>query len=181
MMRKNWLIAILIITMLLGLYLIELRKIEYNGNDIPNLDDLKVDEVAKSWEPFYRVRATIINGQSAGFSIPKELKNKEGKQIRLCGAAMFYGNGCEVVGEQVSISWFFLVPSLGIAQSCEIRPDISMRWTVRVDLKESWLLDRLDMINSEVAVEGLFKIDLSKPYESAFYIEDANVTLKQEN
>jgi hypothetical protein len=34
------------------------------------------------------------------------------------------------------------------------------------------------MIDAEATVTGIFKIDTSKPYEAAFFIENANVELK---
>lgn len=177
-MKRNWLIGTLIVGAIIGLYYIELSKFDTAGDaSMPDLDNLTIDEVARGWDAFYRVRATIIDGQSASLSIPEELRNKEGKQITLSGAAMFYGNGCKADGNQVVISWFLLVPSLGIAQSCEISPDISMRYTVRINLEKPWILERDDMINAMVKIDGLFHIDTSKPYEAVFYVNDTRAEL----
>lgn len=177
-MKKSWIIIVIAIILITVLYIIEYSKIEYSGNqDMANLDGLDFNHVAKEWEPFYRVRATIIDGQSARFSIPDELLKKEGKKIELTGAAVFYGNGCERSGDQITVSDFFLIPSLGLAEACVIQPDIEMRWTVRINLKNDWKIHYEEMISMMARVKGRFRIDTSNPYESVFFIDDAVVEI----
>lgn len=97
-MKKNRLIIVSVIALLASLYFIEISKVKNDGvNNMPTLDNLQTDEVSANWEPFYKVRATIIDGQSAGFSVPDELRNKAGKGISLLGAVVFRGNGCELI------------------------------------------------------------------------------------
>ena len=162
------------------LYFIEMSKVKTEGvGNMPTLDNLNTDEISKNWEPFYKVRASIIDGQSANFSIPQEIKDNEGKEIKLSGAAVFFGNGCEMIDDTATkVKSFFLLPSLGLAQACVLQPDVAMRWTIIVNLAEPWILNRDEMINTEVIVSGIFKIDISKPYEAAFFIENANAKLK---
>ena len=151
-------------------------------NNMPTLDHLKTDETAKNWAPFYKVRATLIDGQSASFSIPKEIRNKNGKEIKLTGAVVFRGNGCEIIDNNTTrVNYFFLLPSLGLAQACVLQPDVAMRWTIRVNLENAWVLNRNQMINAEAIVSGRLKIDTSKPYEAAFIIENATAELMTEN
>jgi len=182
-MRKNWVIVLILIFLLAALYFIEMSKVETGRlSSMPTLDNLPIDEISKNWEPFYKVRATIIDGQSAKFSIPEEIRNIEGKEIQLSGAIVFSGNGCEIINDSTTrVDYFFLLPSLGLAQACVIQPDISMRWTIRINLASPWILKRNDMINIEATVSGIFKIDTSKPYEAAFIIENASADLKPEN
>jgi len=71
-----------------------------------------------------------------------------------------------------------LLPTLGLANSCVLNPAEAMRWTIMVHLAEPWILNRNEMINTEAIVSGTFKIDTSKPYEAAFYIENATAKLK---
>jgi hypothetical protein len=179
-MKKNGLIIIIVVVLLAALYFIELSKVKRDGvSSMPTLDHLAGDEISANWDLFYKVRATIIDGQSASFSIPGELRDKEGKMLKLAGAAVFRGNGCTMVdNEKTSVSYFFLMPTLGLARACELQPDEAMRWTIRVDLAKPWVLDRNQMIDAEAIVTGIFKIDTSKPYEAAFFIENANVELK---
>ncbi len=179
-MKKNWLIILSIVVLLIVLYLIEMSKIKPGDRtNMPTLDNLQTDEISKNWEPFYKVRATIIDGQSANFSIPEEIKNNEGKELTLSGALVFFGNGCRMINDSTTeVSSFFLLPSLGLAQSCVLQPDVAMRWTIFVTLEEPWILNRNEMINTEAIVSGTFKIDTSKPYEAAFYIENATAKLK---
>jgi hypothetical protein len=181
-MKKNWLIVLFIIGILAALYFIELSKVKPGvENNMPTLDNLQTDEISENWEPFYKVRATLIDGQSASFSIPEELSDNEGKELELNGAMVFNGNGCEMVNaDSTKVNYFYLLPSLGLAQACELQPDISMRWTVRVNLTKPWILSRNDMINAEATVSGIFKIETSKPYEAAFFIENAHADLKPE-
>lgn len=182
-MKKNWLTVLIVIGIVTAMYFIEISKVDSGGvNSMPTLDDLHTDEVSKNWEPFYKVRATLIDGQSARFSIPKEITNKNGKDIKLTGAVVFRGNGCEVVNHDTTIvNYFFLLPSLGLAQACVLQPDVAMRWTVRVNLDNSWVLNRTEMIDAEATVSGTLKIDTSKPYEAAFMIENATAELKTVN
>lgn len=182
-MKKNGLIIIFIVVLLAALYFIELSKIKPgNGNNMPTLDNLPTDEISANWDLFYKVRATIIDGQSAGFSIPDELKEKEGKRIKLAGAVVFRGNGCTMIdNEKTSVNYFFLVPTIGLARACELQPDEAMRWTIRIDLATPWILTRNEMIDAETTVSGIFKIDTSNPYEAAFFIESATAELKPEN
>lgn len=182
-MKKNWLIVLFVIGVLAVLYFIELSKIDSDGvNNMPTLDNLQSDEVSENWAPFYKVRATIIDGQSAGFSIPKEIRRKNGKEIQLTGAVVFRGNGCEIIdNNSTRVNYFFLLPSLGLAQACVLQPDVAMRWTIRVNLENPWILSRNEMIDAEATVSGILKTDTSKPYEAAFIIEDATVELNQGN
>jgi hypothetical protein len=179
-MKKNGLIILVLICLVSVLYFMELSKFKSEGvNTMPTLDNLKIDEISKNWEPFYKVRATIVDGQSANFSIPDLLKDNEGKEIKLSGAVVFFGNGCEMINDSTTkVKSFFLLPSLGLAQACVLQPDIAMRYTVQVKLKKNWLLSRNEMINTEAIVYGVFKIDTSKPYEAAFFIENAEAKLK---
>jgi hypothetical protein len=178
---KKWLITFFVLLVVGGLYVIEISKISTSGNPaMPTLDELQPDTVGDEWEPFYRVRATIIDGQTAEFSIPKELQDRVGQEITLTGAAVFYSPGCEMVGEQIAVSYFYIFPSLGLTEACTLMPDVAMRWTVRINPKEVWLVDRTDMISAMVTVRGFFRIDTSKPYESAFFIDDADITLISE-
>ena len=173
-MLKKWVFAIVIVLILIGLSVVQFNKIDISGNvRIANLDDLKIDEAARVWEPFYRVRATIIDGQSARFSIPRELQEKEGKTIELTGAGVFYGSGCSRKNDSITVTDFFLLPSLGLAEACELQPDMEMRWTIRVYLKNKWVVHRDDMISMVSKVKGEFRIDTSKPYEAVFHIDNA--------
>ncbi len=179
-MRRNWLIILLVIAVVAALYYIEMSKVESGGeNSMPTLDHLEIDETSKNWEPFYKVRATLVDGQSAHFSIPEKIRNNEGKEIQLTGAIVFRGNGCEIIDSNTTrVNYFFLLPSLGLAQSCVLQPDVAMRWTIRVNLANPLTLRRVDMIDTEATVIGILKIDTSKPYEAAFIIENASASLK---
>ena len=176
---KKWGIILTIVITIAVLYYIELSKIESSAL-VPTttLDNLKVDEAAKEWGPFYRVRVNIIDGQTADFSIPEELKDKTGKKIKLKGAVVFFDSGCrEVDDEKIAVNSFFLLPTLGFAEACAIAPSISMRWTIVVTLSKEWVISRLDMIKAEAEVEGIFHIDTSKPYDAAFFLDAANAVL----
>ena len=97
-----------------------------------------------------------------------------GKEFELSGAVIFRGNGCELIDkDNTRVNFFFLVPTLGLAQACELQPDVAMRWTIRVDLATPLILNRNEMIDARVTVSGIFKIDTSNPYEAAFFIENA--------
>lgn len=149
---------------------------------MPTLDHMETDEIAKNWEPFYKVRATIIDGQSANFSIPEEIRDNEGNKIKLSGAVVFRGNGCELIdNDNTVVNYFFLLPSLGLAQACVLQPDVAMRWTIRVNLAKPWVLKRTEMSDAEAIVSGTFKIDTSKPYEAAFLLENAGADLKPQH
>jgi len=179
-MKRNWLVIILIICLLTALYFIEMSKVKSDGvRSMPTLDNLQTDEISGNWDPFYKVRASIIDGQSASFSIPKEIRDNEGKELKLTGAMVFRGNGCEMIdSNNTRVHYFFLLPSLGLAQACELQPDVAMRWTIRINLAEPWILNRNEMIDAEAIVSGILRIDISKPYEAAFIIENASAGLK---
>lgn len=179
-MLKKLLIIISILVLLLTLYLIEFSKIKKEGvGNRLSLDNLKTDESSKNWDLFYKVRAKIIDGQSADFTIPHALKDKVSKELTLTGAVVFFGNGCEMIDNNTTkIKSFRLLPTLGLAQSCVLQPDEAMRWTIMVNLAEPWVLTRTEMINAEAIVVGKFKIDTSQPYNAAFYIENARAKLK---
>lgn len=175
---KKWIVGLVIVCLIIGFYMIELSKIDVNNSGYTtSLDNLKADESDSAWEPFYRVRATLIDGQSAIFNIPQELKDNEEKDLQLTGAAVFYGNGCTQKGDSVIVNSFFLLPTLGFAEACVLQPDEAMRWTIGVSTKEPWHIHRNDMIGAIIKVKGLFRIDTSKPYESAFFIDYATATL----
>jgi hypothetical protein len=180
---KKWGIAILIIGLIAGLYFIEFSKIETDNTLIeamPSLDNLEVTEAARNWDKFYRVRATIIDGQTAEFSIPRDLRELEGKVMKLNGAAVFFSPDCREVDDKIAVSSFFLYPTLGLANACEHLPEVAMRWTIRINLKEDWYISRTDMIDVLVNVNGKFRIDTNKPYESAFFLENAKVEFASE-
>ncbi|MDB4584362.1 DUF3299 domain-containing protein [Draconibacterium sp.] len=180
---KKWGIAILIIVVVAGLYFIEYSKIEtgnVTSNAMPTLDDLRVNEAARNWDKFYRVRATIIDGQNAEFSIPKDLLESVGKEMKLTGAAVFFSPGCKAVGDKIAVHSFFLYPTLGLANACIHLPEVAMRWTVRINLKEDWVISGTDMIDAVVNVQGKFRIDTNKPYESAFFLDSAKVEIVTE-
>lgn len=177
---KKWGIAILLIVILAALYFVELSKINSDNETseaMPTLDNLRIDEAARNWENFYKVRVQIIDGQNAEFSIPKELLEAKGKEMKLSGAAVFFSPGVKWKGEKIAVHSFFLYPSLGLANACEHLPEVAMRWTIRVNLNNEWLISKTDMIQSFVIVEGTFRIDTSKPYESAFFLDQAVVEM----
>ena len=179
---KKWGVAILIFVLVAGLYFIEFSKIEGDNESIsamPSLDDLEYDESAKNWGDFYKVRAKIINGQSAEFDIPKNLQKAVGSELELSGAAVFFSPGCKIVGDKIAVNSLFLYPTLGLANACSHLPEVAMRWTIRINLTEDLLVTRPEMINAEVKVKGTFRIDTSKPYESAFFIDNASIQLLQ--
>jgi len=182
-MKRNYLIILFVIFIVAALYFIEISKVKTDGgNNMPTLDNLQTDEVSANWDLFYKVRATIIDGQSASFSIPEELKERVGGEIKLSGAIIFRGNGCEMIdSDKTRVNFFFLVPTIGLAQACELQPEEAMRWTIRVDLATPLILNRNEMIDTQVTVSGVFKIDTSNPYEAAFFIENANAKLNPEN
>jgi len=180
---KKWGIAIIIVVVVAGLYFIEFSKIKTGNetsNAMPTLDDLEFDEAAQNWEDFYKVRATIINGQTAEFDIPKRLRDAEGGKLTLTGAAVFFSPGCKIIDNKVSIHSFFIYPTLGLANACEHLPEIAMRWTVRINLESDWLVSRTDMIDVMVKVTGTFRIDTNKPYESVFFLDNAEVEIVSE-
>lgn len=177
---KKWGIAIIIVVLIAGLYFIEISKIN-TGNDtsgsMPTLDHLETSESARNWDDFYRVRATIIDGQRAEFSIPENLLNARGKTMELTGAAVFFSPGCQKAGDKIAVRSFYLYPTLGLANACEHLPEVAMRWTIRVNPKNDWLLSRPEMIGARVKVEGIFRIDTEKPYDAAFFLDSAHVEL----
>ncbi len=173
-MKPKWIVIFVSLLIVAGLYFVEISKIHYSGNQsFATLDDLPMDETASEWEPFYRVRATLLDGQSARFSIPDELRDNQGKELELTGAVVFFGNGCTREGDFVTVSRFYLLPSLGLAQACVLQPDVEMRWTILVNMKEDWILHCDDMINALATVKGRFRINESKPYEGIFFLDDA--------
>ena len=175
---KKWGIALGTVLLVVLLYYIEISKVNTsNSGSIPTLDKLKADDVARGWDPFYRVRAVIIDGQSADFSIPKELKALEGEEMSLTGAAVFFGNGCKTADDRIAVHSFFLLPTLGLAEACVLQPDVAMRWTVQVNLNQNWIIDRNDMIGAMIRVTGTFRIDTQKPYEAAFFLEKARAKI----
>lgn len=178
---KKWGIGILIVIVIAGLYFIEFSKVNKDTSaTVPTLDELQFDEVKGNWDDFYRVRAEIIDGQSAEFTIPESLRKKAGKSLDLMGAAVFFSPGCRKVGDKIAVHSLFLYPTLGFANACEVLPEVAMRWTIRVNLEEDWILTREEMIQAMVNVQGTFRIDTEKPYESAFFLDNAKVKLIQE-
>jgi hypothetical protein len=177
-MVKKWWIAGVIIAFVVVLYVIEFSKIEINpGDTYLSLDNLETLESDQQWAPFYRVRAEIIDGQSAKFKIPKELLKAEGKEMELTGAAMFFSNGCYAHGDSIAVQSMLLLPTLGLANACVHLPEVAMRWTILVNMKEDWLITRSDMIQSVVTVKGIFRIDTEKPYDAAFHMDQASARL----
>lgn len=175
---KKWGITILIVVLIAGLYFIEFSKIKSDNESssaMPSLDNLKYDESAKNWENFYKVRAEIIDGQTADFDIPKQLTESVGSEMELSGAAVFFSTGCKMVDDKVSVQSFFLYPTLGLANACIHLPEVAMRWTIRINLVDDWVLSRTDMIDAVVNVKGVFRIDETKPYESAFFLDKATI------
>ncbi|MCY1720597.1 hypothetical protein OU798_09605 [Prolixibacteraceae bacterium Z1-6] len=180
---KKWGIIIVTVVVFAALYFIEFSKIETgNGssNSIPTLDNLKFDETAQNWEDFYKVRATIIDGQTAEFEIPKKLKEKIGSEMKLNGAAVFFSPGCKFIGDKIAVHSLFLYPTLGLANACIHLPEVAMRWTIQINLADDWIISQTDMIDAVVNVSGTFRIDTSKPYEAAFFLDNANIKFAQE-
>lgn len=179
---KKWGIAILLIIVVAGLYFIEFSKIQSANettNSMPTLDDLEFNEDDKNWENFYKVRATIIDGQSAKFNIPEELTELNGKEMQLSGAAVFFSPGCKAIDDKISVQSFFLYPTLGLANACIHLPEVAMRWTIRINLSNNWLLTKTEMIDAKVKTKGTFRIDTNNPYESAFFLDNAEVEIIQ--
>ncbi len=175
---KKWGIAILIVVIIAVLYFIEFSKIESgigSNSVMPVLDDLTFDESAKNWENFYKVRAEIIDGQTADFDMPKQLTESVGSEMELSGAAVFFSTGCKMINDSVSVQSFFLYPTLGLANACVHLPEVAMRWTIRINLKNDWVLSRTDMIDATVNVKGIFRIDTQKPYDSVFFLDSATI------
>lgn len=175
---KKWGIAVGTVMILGLLYVIEYSKINNTGEDqISTLDDLGSDNFGKTWDEFYRVRVEILDGQSARFNIPDRLKQKQDEIMELEGAVVFFSSACEDKGDKIAVRSFFLYPTLGLANACEHLPEVAMRWTILVDLQNDWLLTREEMIQARARVKGKFRIDLSRPYDAAFFLDDSSVGL----
>lgn len=177
---KKWGIAIILLLVISALYFIEFSKIDSNNESIaamPTLDNLGFSESAKNWNDFYKVRATIIDGQHATFEIPKTLEKKVGEELELSGAAVFFSPGCKPHDDKIAVHSLFIYPTLGLANACSHLPEVAMRWTIRINLQEDWIIKSTDMIDAEVRVKGTFRIDTSKPYESAFFLDQAQIEL----
>lgn len=171
-------VVIVVVAFVAVLYFIELGKVNLETTDsVPTLDNIIIDKAARNWDYFYRVRVNIIDGQTAEFSIPKDLKEKVGQEMEISGAAVFFSPGCTQKGDQIAVHSFFLYPTLGLANACEHLPEIAMRWTIRIYPEKDWLISRTDMIDAFVNVNGTFRVDTSKPYESAFFLDNAEVKL----
>ncbi len=178
---KKWGIALGTGLLIIFLYLIEMSKVKNKDSEMmPTLDELKMDETARNWGSFYRVRAKLIDGQSADFTIPEELIAAEGKEMTLEGAAVFFGNGCRIDGDSTIVNSLFLLPTLGLAEACVLQPDEAMRWTLLVNLKQEWVLKRIDMIGALVKVTGTFRIDTKAPYDAVFFLDNAIAELTTE-
>ncbi len=175
---KKWLVISILVICLLVLYLIEFRRVDFSGTqELANLDDLVSDETGQLWEPFYRVRVTILDGQNLRFSIPRQLEKMKGEEITIPGAAAFYGSGSRRKGDSVTVTDFFLLPTAGLAEACVIQPDIELRWTIGVELDRPWVLHFEEMIQAMVRVHGCFRIDTTRPFEPAFYLDHAMAEL----
>lgn len=175
---KKWGIIVLLAGVITVLYLAEFRRVEFRGaRELVDLDHLVADANAARWEPFYRVRATIIDGQTVRFNIPRELQQLDRQAMEMTGAALFTGTGCDRSGDTVTIGSFFLLPSTGLVEACEIQPDMELRWTIAVNLRSPWILHYEEMIGAMVEVSGLFRIDTTRPFEPAFYLEGARSEL----
>lgn len=161
-----------------ALYFFELSQLRLvPATSLPSLDDIESGDLTRLWEKFYRVRAHIIDGQSASFDIPPDLQALAGETITLKGAVDFFSNGCVEQGGKIAIRSFILVPTLDIVDSSDIVPEVEMRWTVIVDLRDEWVLSREEMICAEATVTGRFRIDTSHPYDAAFFIDGARCEL----
>lgn len=176
---KNWIIILLVVVVLGGLYFIETSKINTDNadNSLPTLDDIQPNKVARNWDLFYKVRATLIDGQTADLTIPDELRKLEGEEMELAGGVLFTGTGYQQEGDSSRLDFFYLLPTLGLAEACVLQPDEAMRWTIGINLSETWTVHRTDMIGAQATVKGKFRIDNSKPYESVFFIDDAQLVL----
>ena len=176
-------VAVLLFSALLtGLYVIELSKIQVRESDRTlNLDELESNASGKLWDLFYRVRVKIIDGRSAAFDMPAELLELNGEEIELEGAVAFRSEGNRFVdNNHIAVAYFDLLPLVTLTYACDIAPDVYMRWTVVVSLRDEWVLTREQMIDAEVAVRGRFRIDTSEPYNAAFFIDDAKAVLLDE-
>jgi len=176
---KRSLIAIPLALLLAALYWVEYNKIRVDqSSNALTLDHLQRDSSGELWDLFYRVRATLIDGNSADFRMPAALLALEGRRISLSGAAAFRGDGSRAFdAERVAIRFFDLLPLVTLAYGCDNLPDVAMRWTVVVTPRTEWVLTRIEMIDAEVAVQGRFRIDPSQPYNAVFFIDDATVDL----
>lgn len=180
---RNWGIGILLIVVVILLYFIEFSKVNKNNetaNALPTLDKLTFDEASKAWEDFYKVRATIIDGQSATFEIPAKLEQQVGTEMELRGAAVFFSPGCTEAGDKIAVHSFFIYPTLGLANACSHLPEVAMRWIIRVNLQNDWIVAKTEMIDARVYVKGIFRIDTEKPYESVFFLDNAHVEFVNE-
>lgn len=180
---KKWGIIMVVVLIVGGLYFIELSKLDSDNETsraMPDLDDLQSDETGRMWDHFYKVRAQIVDGQHATFSFPDELLALVGNEMELEGAAVFFSPGCRETDGKIAVHSFFLYPSLGLANACVHLPEVAMRWTIRIHLKNDWIVSRTDMIDAVVRVRGIFHINTKKPYESVFFLDNARVQIVPE-
>ncbi len=176
---KKFLTALTLALLLTALYWVEYSKIRVDQSaGALTLDNLERARSGELWDLFYRVRVTLVDGNSADFKLPAELRALEGQRISLSGAAAFRSDGARALdAERVAIRFFDLLPLVALAYGCDNLPDVAMRWTIVVTPRDEWVLIRSAMIDAEVAVEGVFRIDTSQPYNAAFFMDDATVDL----
>jgi hypothetical protein len=174
--------AALVLLLVAALYMIEFSRVKSAPpSGLPGLDRIKASSDARLWEKFYRVRAKIIDGQRAEFEIPQDLRRLEGETVRLKGAVLFYSNGCYERDGKIAVKSFLLVPTIDIVHSCDIVPEVEMCWRILVELSEEVIVSRAEMIDALAIVSGTFRIDSSRPYDAAFFIDAATCRMLQED
>jgi hypothetical protein len=78
------------------------------GDTTLNLDELEISESDRQWDPFYRVRARLIDGQTAIYH-PARTAAPGRQGNTLTGAALFFSNGCYAAGDKIAVKSMFLL------------------------------------------------------------------------
>ncbi|WP_136080490.1 hypothetical protein [Pontiella desulfatans] len=134
--------------------------------DVPQLD----------WSWFDEVEVVVREGVCSLVSIPPQLEALDGKEVVVAGPSFACGDDLVERMDGYTIKGFIMVPYFGMIDCCVGNPVPYFQWTIVVEkLATPWEINHKGIIDPDVVVRGILRIERGSTQEGVFFLEEAEV------
>ena len=147
---------------------------ESKVKNIPIHESVDVPHLEWSW--FDAVKVQVREGICKLKSLPPQIEALEGKKVVVSGPSFACGSDIIERTDGYTIKGFIMVPYFGMIDCCVGNPIPYFQWTVIVKpLAQPWEIHHKGIVDPDVVVSGVFRIERGTSREGIFFLDNAVV------
>lgn len=177
MKYKSIIIIVALGTALLLWNIYEFPEFQIDKSKVKNIPvPDSVDVPILEWSWFDAVEIKVREGICKLVSLPPQIKALEGKKVVVSGPSFSCGSDLIEHTDGYTIKGFIVVPYFGMIDCCVGNPLPYFQWTVIVrPLAQPWEIHHKGIVDPDVVVRGVFRIEHGTSREGIFFLDDAVV------